>query len=119
MIQRRIHQGSDRYGEHMRRVLPSKLARLLVGFLIVFAAVTSAQSTLQSPPVDAQITPIDDQPETDAPGLGNIIGSPDAGPDPQDAGDRGGWAQLVLAGVMAGGVVFIGSRIIRDVRRAN
>lgn len=103
----------------MRRVLLSKLARLVVGFLVMFAAATSAEATLQSPPVDAQITPIDDQPDTDAPGLGSIIGSPDAGPDPEDPGDRGGWAQLVLAGVMAGGVVFIGSRIFREVRRAN
>jgi hypothetical protein len=102
----------------MRRVLVPKLAQLLVGLLVVFATATAAQAMVLSPPVDAQITPIDDQPATDAPGLGSIIGSPDAGPDPEDAGDRGGWAQLVLAGVMAGGVVFIGSRILREVRQA-
>jgi hypothetical protein len=103
----------------MRRVLVPKLAHLLVGLLVVFATATAAQAMVLSPPVDAQLTPIDDQPETDAPGLGSIIGSPAAGPDPEDAGDRGGWAQLVLAGVMAGGVVFIGSRILREVRQAS
>jgi hypothetical protein len=103
----------------MRRVLLPKLAQLLAGFLVVLATVTAAQAMVLSPPVDAQLTPIDDQPETDAPGLGSIIGSPEAGPEPEDAGDRGGWAQFVLAGVMAGGVIFIGSRILRDVRQAN
>ena len=87
--------------------------------MVVLATATVAQAMALSPPVDAQLTPIDDQPETDAPGLGSIIGSPDPGPDPEDAGDRGGWAQLAQAGVIAGGVVFIGSRILRDVRQPN
>jgi hypothetical protein len=67
-------------------------------------------------PVGAQVTPIDDEPE-DAPGLGSIIGTPDAGPKPDDPGDRGGYAQLGLAVVLAGGIAFIGSRVVRESRR--
>jgi hypothetical protein len=66
--------------------------------------------------VGAQVTPIDDDSE-DAPGLGSIIGTPDAGPKPEDPGDRGGYAQLGLAVVLAGGIAFIGSRIVRESRR--
>ena len=64
--------------------------------------------------VSAQI--VDDDPPDETPGLGNIVGSPDAGPDPTDAGDRGGWAQLVLAVVVFGGIVFIVTRIAAGVR---
>jgi hypothetical protein len=64
----------------------------------------------------AQLTPIDDEPDVETPGLGQIIGSPEAGPDPEDAGDRGGWAQLSLAGVMLGGVLFIARRIVKESR---
>ncbi len=65
----------------------------------------------------AQITPIDEEPD-DAPGLGSIIGSPEAGPKPEDPGDRGGYAQLGLALVLVCGVGFIASRVVRDAKRA-
>lgn len=42
---------------------------------------------------------------------GRIIGSPDAGPDPQHSGDRGGWAQFAILAVMMAGIVFIAWRI--------
>jgi hypothetical protein len=67
-------------------------------------------------PAGAQLTPIDDEPDVETPGLGEIIGSPEAGPDPEDAGDRGGWAQLTLAGVMLGGVLFIARRVVKESR---
>ena len=67
-------------------------------------------------PAGAQLTPIDDEPDVETPGLGQIIGSPEAGPDPEDAGDRGGWAQLSLAGIMLGAVLFIARRIVRESR---
>lgn len=67
-------------------------------------------------PAGAQLTPIDDEPDVETPGLGEIIGSPEAGPDPEDAGDRGGWAQLALAGVMLAGVMFIARRIVKESR---
>lgn len=92
--------------------------KAVVLFLLAFVAVAPvAVGFAWSPPLAAQITPLDDDPEPDAPGLGNIVGSPEAGPEPEDAGDRGGWAQLALAVVLAGGVAFIGSRIVRGSRR--
>ncbi len=47
---------------------------------------------------------------------GNSIGSPNAGPKPQNSGDRGGWAQLLILGVLATGVSFIMWRIFHDAR---
>ena len=64
---------------------------------------------------NAQITPLDEEPD-ELPTLGNITGSPEPGPDPEDAGDRGGLAQLTLAVVLGGAVVFISSRLIRAAR---
>ncbi len=57
----------------------------------------------------------DDEIPVDA---GRIIGSPDAGPDPRQSGDRGGWAQLLTLGVLVVGVGFILLRILRAARRA-
>ncbi len=47
---------------------------------------------------------------------GRIIGSPGAGPEPENPGDRGGYAQLLTLAVMAGGVGFIGWRVARQAR---
>ena len=46
-----------------------------------------------------------------------IIGCDDAGPKPQNSGDRGGWAQLTTAGVIALGLAFIATRVVRSARR--
>ena len=92
----------------------------VVRVLLLVIAITLAGPALSNtgPSASAlQIEPIEDAPADDAPGLGSIIGSPDAGPDPDDAGDRGGWAQLVLAVVLVGGVGFIMTRIIRAARQ--
>jgi hypothetical protein len=45
-----------------------------------------------------------------------IIGCPDAGPDPENPGDRGGYAQLLTLGGLAGAMGFIGWKITRAVR---
>ena len=82
------------------------LATMFALCILVFPSPVMAQSTQ------------DDPPEAPAPGLGNIVGSPDPGPKPTDAGDRGGAAQLVLAGVMFGGIGFIGWRIYTAVSTA-
>ncbi len=70
---------------------------------------------LTAQPVSAQVTPLEEESE-EAPGLGVIVGTPDAGPDPEDAGDRGGFAQLALAIVLFAAIAFIASRIILAVR---
>ena len=51
-------------------------------------------------------------------GADRIIGSPDPGPDPQHAGDRGGGLQFATLGAVAAAVAFIIWRITRAVRRA-
>lgn len=76
------------------------------------------QATVLETPVAAQITPLDEEPD-DQPGLGSIVGSPDPGPDPTDAGDRGGYAQLALALILFAGVAFIGIRVMLATRDHN
>jgi len=45
-----------------------------------------------------------------------IVGCPDAGPKPENPGDRGGYAQLLTLLVLAGGVGFIGIKVGLAVR---
>lgn len=91
--------------------------RALRGFLIALSIGFLAVPTAFVDVAAAQITPTEDEPGNEAPGLGNIVGSPEAGPEPEDIGDRGGWAQLALAGILVGAVLFIGSRILAESRR--
>ena len=98
------------------RFQPSLATR--AALLLVLLSCFAVASIPWTDTAAAQVTPIGDEPGTDAPGLGNITGSPEAGPKPEDAGDRGGWAQLGLAGVIAGAVLFIGSRIVSESRRS-
>ena len=51
-------------------------------------------------------------------GADRIIGSPEAGPKPQQSGDRGGSLQFATLGAVAAAVVFIMWRIARATRRA-
>jgi hypothetical protein len=48
-----------------------------------------------------------------------IIGCADAGPKPENPGDRGGYAQLLTLAVLAGGVGFIAIKITRAVREGD
>lgn len=45
-----------------------------------------------------------------------IVGCADAGPEPENPGDRGGWAQLMTLGVLVGAVAFIMTKVIRGAR---
>lgn len=74
--------------------------------LIMMLAVTLA---LASVPAAAQDDEIPDQCRT-------IIGCADAGPKPENPGDRGGYAQLLTLVVLAGGVTFIMVKITRAAR---
>lgn len=73
--------------------------------------------SVASQPVAAQVTPLGDDPDEEAPNLGRITGTPDPGPAPEDAGDRGGLIQLGLAAILFGGLVFIATRVSKEVRR--
>lgn len=53
----------------------------------------------------------------DYPGLNVIIGSPEAGPKPTDAGDRGGWLQFALLGTLVVAVAVVLVRILRAATR--
>ncbi|MEM9203801.1 MAG: hypothetical protein AAGC53_19335 [Actinomycetota bacterium] len=49
---------------------------------------------------------------------GRIIGSPAAGPKPQQSGDRGGFAQLLTLLALFLGVSFVAWRIRREMNKA-
>lgn len=93
------------------------LAQLIVAVAVLVIALGTTMivpktgaSGLQDDPAPAEV---ESDPE-EIPGLGSIIGSPDPGPKPEDAGDRGGWAQLALGSVMILGVGFIVRKIFRE-----
>ena len=71
----------------------------------------------ESPPADTgdDLRPVYEVPA----GADRIIGSPEAGPDPQHSGDRGGSLQFVTLGAVAAAVVFIMWRVTRTARRAS
>lgn len=98
---------------HRRR--PALLRLILVGLLGI--AQFGGLAVVSPNTAEGQVTPIEDEQPDDAPGLGRITGTPDPGPAPEDAGDRGGTAQLALAAVLFGGLLFIGWRIGREVTR--
>lgn len=81
---------------------------------------------------DALVSTVDDTSNSDAPdpttndfldlerSLTECISSnppPGCGRVPTSPGDRGGWQQLVLFGVMMGGISVIFVRVVRAVRR--
>jgi len=98
-----------------QRTRSSALLLVLIGALALAAALT-AMGPFVAEPLSAQVTPHEDEPD-EAPTLGRITGSPDPGPAPEDAGDRGGAAQLGLALVLFGGLVFIAVRIRAESKR--
>jgi hypothetical protein len=70
---------------------------LVLLLVVVFAAPAAAQ---------------DDIPDA----CRTIVGCPDAGPKPENPGDRGGYAQLLTLLVLAGGVGFIATKVGLAVR---
>lgn len=92
------------------------LAQLsLFGIVAVGVAVSGSEDLSAQPAISAQVTPLEEEGE-DAPGLGVIVGTPEAGPEPEDAGDRGGFAQLGLAIVLFAAIGFMASRVIKGAR---
>lgn len=84
--------------------------------LIVIQAGAAAHEGEDEPlPADTgdDLRPVYEAPQ----GADRIIGSPDPGPDPQHAGDRGGSLQFVTLGGVAAAVAFIMWRIARSARR--
>jgi hypothetical protein len=50
-------------------------------------------------------------------GVPPIIPRPNSGQAPDDPGDRGGWQQLAVLGVVIGGLGLIAALVVRDARR--
>lgn len=94
-----------------------RIILVLVALLVIGTTAFGGLATVNASVAGAQVTPLDDEPDNDSPGLGRITGTPDPGPAPEDAGDRGGAAQLALAVVLFSGLLFIGWRIRTEVRR--
>ena len=95
-------------------LLPVVAVALLLGAHSGAAAHEGDEEPL---PVDTgdDLKPVYEIPE----GADRIIGSPDAGPKPQQSGDRGGSLQFVTLGAVAVAVAFIMWRIIRAARRSS
>ncbi|NNC79029.1 MAG: hypothetical protein HKN94_02655 [Acidimicrobiales bacterium] len=93
------------------------MSRFAAALLIAVAlSIAGASTPAFVDTAAAQVQDLNPEPVEDPPGLGNIVGSPDPGPKPTDAGDRGGAAQLTLAVVLFAGVGFIGFKISRAIR---
>jgi len=82
--------------------------------LIALTALVSSPATLGL--VDAASADAIEMAGTVPDDAGHSIGSPDAGPRPQQSGDRGGWAQLSILGLLVVAVSFIMWRIFHDAR---
>ena len=85
-------------------------------FVALAALMATSFIALTGEPAAAQVTPLEDEPD-EAPNLGRITGTPDAGPAPEDAGDRGGLIQLSLAAILFSGLAFIATRVAKEVKR--
>lgn len=98
--------------------------RSITAVLCVMSGLALWTASAGASPVDnyndrSQSATAQDGNDQDLPsGAGRIIGSPDAGPDPQTPGDRGGWAQLMTLGVLTVAVGFIMWRVFRAARKA-
>jgi hypothetical protein len=71
---------------------------LAAALLLGPAARATAQSTTTTLPVD--------------PGDRSVIPAPNSGREPSESGDRGGWAQLAVFGIMAAGSAVIFGRVL-------
>jgi len=102
------------------------LVVMLFATFTLGAAMPHAAATAAPVGAEAQDSGDDDAPRpgsNDADGdipddAFTIIGTPDAGPAPEDAGDRGGWAQFAVLGALVAGVGFVFWRIASSARAA-
>jgi hypothetical protein len=96
------------------RSVPSVISRLtpltlvLVGALLVMVPAAPGAAQDQSTTTTVLLE------EGDLPG---VIPRPGQGREPQHSGDRGGWAQLLLAGVLVAGVGVVFTVVVRSAAR--
>ena len=98
-------------GDFSRKTLI--LSALALGLILVLGVAVVALTADSGPRQDTQ----GQTPEAGGP-KPHIIPKPGEGQAPQDSGDRGGWEQLGLFGVMLGAMVGFGVVIFRGGRKA-
>jgi hypothetical protein len=82
------------------------VALFLAGALAVGPAIgAEAQSTARSTTQSTTTLPVDQDDRS-------VIPAPNSGREPSESGDRGGWAQLTLFGLMAAGSAVIFGRVL-------
>lgn len=79
------------------------------------AVPVSAAST--TPPTTAATLQTSPPLERDLSDCISAVPQPGCGFKPQQPGDRGGWLQWTLFGLMLTGIAFIGWRVVRGIRR--
>lgn len=89
----------------MFRHLPSAALSALV-----LVACLATQVTLATPSSAADAAPTTTLPLDS--GDRSVIPAPNSGHEPADSGDRGGWEQLLLFGIMAAGSIIIFGRVL-------
>lgn len=90
--------------------------RQRLGALVLVVLVTLAGAGVAATPATGQASSTTSTlVDPDATG---ILPQPDSGTPPDDAGDRGGWAQLAVLGLTVGGVAVVGLLAARSARRA-
>jgi hypothetical protein len=95
------------------------LLLLLVAVLSLGAPVAGTAAAT-APPEPSTTAPTQMAPalERDVSECISAVPQPGCGYEPQQAGDRGGWLQWSLFGLMLVGLAFIGWRVVMGVRRA-
>ena len=84
------------------------MIRRLVAAAVVSALVSLAG--LAAPSAAGDTTPTTTLPLDS--GDRSVIPAPNTGHEPTDSGDRGGWEQLLLFGIMAAGSIIIFGRVL-------
>ena len=108
----------------MRAPRPKSAARSAVLWMATAALLLGVHASASAHDGEDELIPADTgddlRPVYEVPpGADRIIGSPEAGPKPQQSGDRGGSLQFATMGAVAAAVAFIMWRISRAARRSS
>lgn len=93
---------------------------LLLVAVLALAAPAAGTALATAPPEPSTSAPLQTSPPLERPEsecVGHAVQLPGCGYKPQQPGDRGGWMQWSLFGLMLVGLAFIGWRVVIGVRR--
>jgi hypothetical protein len=93
---------------------------LLLVAVLSLAVPVAGQASATTPPAPSTTPPAQTAPglERDVSDCISAVPEPGCGYEPQQAGDRGGWLQWSLFGLMLVALAFIGWRVVIGVRKA-